>query len=366
MAPQGETMETTTFDNISSSEPISEGPLETPDQTPDTPAPEAQIETKEQPLGINNPLDITATPEVKQEKPVQPLVQDPIIKLGQDAINLKELVSNPQKLGELQKTLENGVMMRADYSRKTAELARDREAYAKDKAETQQQLQQHFSQMDYEFNTTPLLFLQNTFKYDEKGQVRSPEQMTQQINGWLDNLTNEIEMGSKYNPGQMRRQHELEQRLKQLEHGERTKAQVESQQREEQAITQVQSHLEKKIMDSLPKESQLNAFDQVLPGFKDFFVQKVLSEFEELFNKSYNPQDKNWDDFKFIDSYDFSKAWGNVDNIFKQSYDKNYTNYLERKKADSSKKTTKAGSAIGKPASAKGTTFDELFGWAKA
>lgn len=341
---------TITFSNISDSRP-SEASTEESSQ----PSADQQKADTQTAVGSHLPEnvekttknDVTTKPETKVEgeakaekevKKEEAKAIEELFKFAGKDWNLNELTKEEVKKEFLQ-ALKDNELRRADYSRKTAELAEMRKNLEFEKQKTISDISDYLNSLTQTFNQTPLLFLRSSLERDENGNLLSPEQVEERVAAWIERLTGEIKMGAEYNPERIKKQYELEERLRKIEREKELEAKRQAEEKEKAEALKLRDYIINKIEDAFPKESELTLFVEHIPAFKQHFINTIINEIEEAYKEAYIDGDPSWDDYRFIDSLNFKSKWEKLAKQYGEYLAKVYDSYVNRKKESSKKKS---------------------------
>ena len=286
-----------------------------------------------------------------------------ILKFGDQDWNLEELVKSDEDVAKFAQALKESELRRADYSRKTADLAEARKVFDADQDKYVGDVTSYLEGMNEKMNQTPLLFLQEVFEAGMDGTKRTNEEREKLVGEWIRKLTGEIKMGPEYNPRQLKRQYDLEEKVNTLQSDLQTRDESESQQQEAHEMNVLKDYLLAKAAPEFEEDSTLGIFSNKIPTFRDMVVESVLGQFQEHFNNSYDENDPSWDDNSFIDSYDFKDVWSGIEQQFEEVFKEAYDAYISRKRKSGSGRTAVSGTSGKSPAAEmdKKVTFEDIF-----
>lgn len=285
-----------------------------------------------------------AEPKGNEQKKVEEAVEA-ALKMGDETFPLKALLENPGELNRVQELIKNGVSMRKDYSQKTAAHADAVRAWEQSKQADIQHFQNYLSETNQVFNGSPLAFLKRSFSRDGSGQMMSPEASEGLVRKWVDQLSDQLEKGSEYDPESDMKQFEMERRLNQIETDKKMSAQRRQEAETAKNTKELTEHIVSSVLKSMPQDEVMSAFMEGMPGLKQNMVEAVIKNVDKAYDESYHEGDPTWDDKMFVDTYNFKKHWDEQAETFKKSYDKAYDAYLSKKKASSTRKTSKSNSS---------------------
>ena len=349
-----------TFDNISGDAP--EGTMDSDEIS----VPEVDLD-KQEPAG-SNVADETSGETNKSEKQPSKTAngQEPskeevlqALKFGEEQFEIAKLLEDQNELGRLQKMLDNGAMMRSDYSKKTAAHAEAVRNWESQKNSEIAKFQNYLQETNKVFNDSPLTFLMNSFGAGPDGNPLPPDQVREHVVQWAKALSGQLSQGDKFDPSKEMQKYELERRVAKMEQEKQQYAEQQRKAAEERATKELSDRILSSALKNFPQDETLNAFVESMPGLKQYMLNAVLDQVGKDHLNMYNPQDETWDDTAFLETYNFGKLWGQQAEAFKKAYGNSYQKYLAEKSSQGKRKPTK--SQIGNIASEdKGWTFGRL------
>jgi len=359
-----------TFDNIDSSPPIDSGNDGFESGVEHVPAiPQDKLDNPEHSIAKDEgeqseQKDVTKdTPkeDIKaaegEEKPAS------VISINGENYDLAQLLENPELLQTFSQQVKDSELRRSDYSRKTAELARSREEFNAEKEKYVGDLTGYLDGMNSVFMETPRLFLLKTLGIDPNGQQLPPEQAEKAISEWISRLSGELKAGKDYNPAQLKKQYELEERLRNIEKAERDKAENAKKTEYEVGVNKLADHIKSKAIPSFSENAPISTVIEKLPWLKGKISEMALDKFNKAYSTEYVEGDPSWDDFKYVDNFNFNDIWSEIEKEFDGAYDEGRQSYISKKKEAARKKP--AGSSVSSASSGgkeDSWTFDKLFG----
>jgi len=312
-------------------------------------------------------------PEPKQDKKVEETEEaydeggdddeEPFIEFNGQKFSLNEMMSDKEKISSFHQVLKENELRRQDYSRKTQEVADHRKQLEQDQHVFKEEIQRFHSDLNNRFRSNPLLFLQDAFNKDDSGNARTMEEREKYIGDWLKTLTSQVQKGINQDMTQFKEQQRIQEELRQIREERANEEERKLQESRDKEVSNLQSKLEERLMNTLPKET---AFGSFLSGEENIYSSAVrnavLEDFMEAYQAEYIENDPSWDDVRFIQNFNFNKLWEKHEKSFMEMYDKSYDKYLERKK--NSSQATRAGKGTSRPARAvekKDWSFSDIF-----
>ena len=289
-------------------------------------------------------------PEVKQ-----------LVSFNGEEYDLKALLEDEKMFGNFSQQLKDSELRRADYSKKTADLAREREQFETESKQYYDNIHGYLDELDTVFNETPRLFLGKLLGVDKEGNMLPPEEAEQKIHDWVKKLSGELKMGAEYNPSQLKKQYDMESRIRRMEQEKSSEAERKQKEQYEADVSKLKDHIVSKATPNFGEDSPVSTLISKLPWMQEKLTEIAVSKFYEKYSAEHVKDDPSWDDYKFVDNFDFNKIFAEIEKEISSAYDNSYDKYLERKKAGAKKKpTTSATKNAGKTIE-KSTTFDDLF-----
>jgi hypothetical protein len=359
-------MDDITFDNIDSSPPVSDLAEEGVEQVPAIP--QEKLDNPEPVMADEK--EKSKEPTVKKESKKSEKVEDPkptesedgtIISINGENYNLAELMENPEAFQMFSQKIKENELRRADYSRKTAELARQRESFESDKQKHLGEVSGYLNELNQVFMETPRLFLLKTLGIDPNGQPLPPEQSEKAIQDWVKKLAGELKMGQEYNPSQLKKQYEMESRLRRMEQEAKEREQMTQKQAYEQDVNKLKDHIAQKAVPKFSEGSPVNTLMEKMPWLKASITNMALDAFNKAYEAEYVEGDPSWDDFRYVDSFNFDKIWSEIEKQIEEVYDVGREKYVERKKAATRKKPVNSHVSAASGQEDKNWTFDDFF-----
>lgn len=363
------------FDNISSLPPTSEMVGSESEDRRDTDGPnlpdsDADHEPIAEDKGTEKETKESKSPKPKAEskrsaaKPTGDEGSDkPVsLKLNDQEWNLQELLENPEALGQLSKELEGGYLRRGDYTQKTQELAAARQSFESEKETFTNEISTYLNQVDQKFNQNPRLFVEDMFKHSEGGEIRQPQEVQRMMNDWVTKLASEIKMKGEYNPVQLNKQYELENKVLEMQKRLDGQKEQDAQAQEQQEVEALQRMVYDKATASFPAEGVLGSMIEQLPGFKEMLLGEIYKTMNDDISNTYVEGDPSWNDIDYIESYNFKKALDKYSKPFLDLFESQYGEYV-KKKAGNDSPTPQGGGRSGntKPNIDKNLTFEDIF-----
>ena len=362
-------MDDITFDNIDSSPPVSEVEQGV-EQVPEIPR--EKLENPE--LHIANDKGTSKETAVKKEKTSTDKKSEnveikettgseegSIISINGENYNLADVLKNPEAFQMFSQKIKENELRRADYSRKTAELARQRESFESDKQRHLGEVSGYLNELNSVFMETPRLFLLKTLGIDPNGQQLPPEYAEKAIQDWVKKLAGELKMGQEYNPSQLKKQYEMESRLRKMEQEQREREDGVKKQEYEHGVNKLKDHIAQKVVPTFSDGSPVNALMEKLPWLKSAMTNMALDAFNKAYESEYVADDPSWDDFRYVDGFNFNKIWSEIEKEIEGAYDIGREKYLERKKEAAKKKPANSSVSTASKTDDKSWTFDDFF-----